>query len=244
MKLTILGKYGPFPKAEGGTSSYLLEGENTKILFDVGTGSLSSLEKYEKVEDLDGIILSHSHYDHVSDLGVYHYRYENLSRSGKAFKKPVVAFYNDGSPSLYIAETSPYFDREQLEDGKKLLLGEFEIEVFEMKHPVKSFGFKLTDGKKTFAYTGDTNVCVNLEKLAFGVDALLADGAFLYKDWAENKPHLSAKHVCEIALKIGCKAIISHLIPNYNEEEYLSEIKSCGVESNVFLAAEGKTYTI
>ena len=34
MKLTVLGKYGPFPKSNGATSSYLLQVGGKNILID------------------------------------------------------------------------------------------------------------------------------------------------------------------------------------------------------------------
>ena len=43
LKLTILGCYGPYPKAGGACSGYLLEDETTKILIDCGNGVLSRL---------------------------------------------------------------------------------------------------------------------------------------------------------------------------------------------------------
>ena len=59
MKLTVLGKYGPFPRPNGGTSSYLLQVDGKNILIDCGAGAFSRLTNIIKPEEIDVIFLSH-----------------------------------------------------------------------------------------------------------------------------------------------------------------------------------------
>ena len=73
MKLTVLGKYGPYPGAGGATTSYLLECGGKKLLIDAGSGSLSRVQEYCALEELDGIILTHLHSDHCSDMFILRY---------------------------------------------------------------------------------------------------------------------------------------------------------------------------
>ncbi|MEI6102198.1 MAG: MBL fold metallo-hydrolase [Eubacteriales bacterium] len=73
MKLTVLGKYGPYPKAVGACSSYFIEYGNAKVLLDAGNGSFANLQKAADVRSLDAIIVSHLHSDHISDLLVMRY---------------------------------------------------------------------------------------------------------------------------------------------------------------------------
>ena len=70
MKLTILGNNGPYPAAGGACSGYLLTGDHgrTQVLIDCGAGVLSGLSTWISWEALDAVILSHLHYDHMSDL--------------------------------------------------------------------------------------------------------------------------------------------------------------------------------
>lgn len=41
MKLTVLGKYGPYPKAGGATSGYLLKTNDKIVVLDMGSETLS-----------------------------------------------------------------------------------------------------------------------------------------------------------------------------------------------------------
>ena len=75
MRLTILGNNGPYPAAGGACSSYLLESDSgsTAILVDCGAGALARLEERLPIERLDAVVLSHLHYDHMSDMLPLHY---------------------------------------------------------------------------------------------------------------------------------------------------------------------------
>lgn len=72
MKLTILAENNAVPpfEAEHGLSM-LLESENFRILFDTGAGTVLAENSRRMKLDfsaLDGIILSHGHYDHTGGL--------------------------------------------------------------------------------------------------------------------------------------------------------------------------------
>ena len=241
MKLTVLGKYGPFPKANGGTSSYLLECEGKNILLDAGEGSLSRLSAILKPEKLDAIVLTHSHYDHVCDIGVYNYYFEFLSKTGKEFKKPLLFFFDDGSPSLAPARTSPYFEKVEIADGFIYDLGGVSLSFTKVNHPALCHAVTVRS-EKTFVYSGDTNLCPALEPLFSSADTFLAGGGFLFADWTKENPHLSVKHVSEFSKKFGNKSIISHLNPFYNEEDVKKEALLGG--GNCVVAQEGETYLI
>src|SRR5690625_1479870 len=73
MKVTIIGFWGGYPAAGGATSAYLVEEKDFKLLVDAGSGSLSKLQSYINISDLDAVIVSHYHQDHVADIGVLQY---------------------------------------------------------------------------------------------------------------------------------------------------------------------------
>lgn len=83
MKVTVLGKYGPFAPKNSATSSYLLQTATANVLIDCGSGIVSKLVDKNLVKDLSFIVLSHLHFDHVSDMGVLSYA---LSFSGRKDK--------------------------------------------------------------------------------------------------------------------------------------------------------------
>ena len=239
MELTVLGKYGPFPKDGGATSSYLLKVADKNILLDCGAGAFSRLLEIVKPEDIDVIILSHFHMDHTSDIGVLIYYYQILFANGYN-KKPFVFCPQGGGPLFETVVNCPYFDVSVVMGGEISMVGDVDFDFFPMRHPVECVGVKISCNGKTFAYTGDTNVCDSLDDLYDGSDLVLADGCFLMQDWAELKPHLSVEHIVELTKKYGNKSIISHINPKYTQEELQEAIKE--VEDKCLIAQEGKTY--
>lgn len=239
MKLTVLGKYGPFPVSGGATSSYLLQINGKNVLLDCGAGAFSRLTKIIKPEEIDVIFLSHFHFDHTSDVGVLTYCYQSLFAKGHT-KKPVVFCPDEGGALVDSVINCPYFDVNVVRGGEISMYDDIDFEFFEMRHPVKSVGVKISANGKTFAYTGDTNVCDSLLDLYDGSDLVLADGAFLIEDWNESLPHLSVDHVIKLTKKYGNKSIISHVNPKYNQEELENLVKNTNCE----VAQEGESYTV
>ena len=120
--------------------------------------------------------------------------------------------------------------------------GNFTFSFYKMVHPAISHGIKIKSNDKTLAYTGDTTILGDIDNLVKGADLLVADGCFLEKDYAENKPHMSIKQVCEIANKHQLKTIVSHISYNYTDEEVIAEIENYSSFANV--AIENKTYKV
>lgn len=243
MKLTVLGMQGPFPSEGGATSGYLLQTGGKNILIDCGTGVLSELVRYLRPEQLDAVILSHLHYDHMSDMLPMQYA---LQFAGRGTPIPV---YCPEKPT-YVRKTleHTYYTLRDVEDFQ---LGNSSFSFLPAVHPVPGFSVRIeehmgTDANATgnvLVYTGDTNWHEMLAPFAHDCDLLLADAAFLKKDWTIEKPHMSAAHCAELA--VACKAqklILTHLRPYIPSEEILKEARE-GFE-NCVLAEKGMTVTI
>ena len=85
MNVTVLGKYGPYPKAGGAASGYLLSAGGNRILLDCGSGVFSRLISLCPPEELSAVHLTHLHADHSSDLGVMNYYLQRLGRELDVF---------------------------------------------------------------------------------------------------------------------------------------------------------------
>ncbi len=237
MNLTILGKYGPFAINGGATSSYLIEESFSSCLLDLGAGSVSRLLSKIDINNLKFVFLSHLHYDHISDLGVLSYAVSFLRKN----KKLKLYFYDDGSSASAYVKSLTAFDVITLEEGKTYFEDCFEFSFYKMKHPVVSHGIKIKSNGKVFAYTGDTVLNENLEKIYKNTNLVVADGAFLEKDYSEGKPHMSIKQVCELAKLYKTKTIVSHVNYSYSDKDVYNELKDC---EYAILSEENVTYTV
>ena len=71
MKLTVFGNNATCPEADGACSCYLLQTKGKRILLDMGNGSAAKLQKHLPLTQLDAIIISHLHFDHVGNLPLF-----------------------------------------------------------------------------------------------------------------------------------------------------------------------------
>jgi ribonuclease BN (tRNA processing enzyme) len=244
MKLTILGKYGPFPAAGGACSGYLAEQGETRVLIDCGSGILSRLQQFCDIRNLNAVVLSHLHSDHMADMLILRYALEIWKVRG---------IYNKGSLPVYLPEnpsdiykqitSTPVFQPIPVEDGTKAVIGDILFTFREMIHPVPSFAMAVEGGGKKLVYTGDTSMNSMIEDFAKGADLLIADTGILEKDKTSKAPHLTAGEAGRIAGRAGVKKLIlSHIWPGYREEDIMKE--AARHYSNPMLAEEMKTYIL
>ena len=92
MYLTVFGNNASFPRAYGACACYLVEACGKKVLLDMGSGSLSQLQRTEDLAALDMIVVSHLHFDHMGDLFCAKYQLETRRAWGETVPKiPLLA---------------------------------------------------------------------------------------------------------------------------------------------------------
>ena len=230
MKLHVIGCHGPYPVAGGCTSGYLIEHEGKALLMDCGTGVMGRLMKLWDPAALEGILLSHLHFDHASDLLVMRYYLEIVGKTLPVFVPP-----EDDSPFKALL-TAPAFDVRPYPE--KLEIMGLNVATLPVRHPVPCRAIRLTDGKKTLVFTGDTNDCEGLSDFARHADVLLADAAFLTEEWTFQKPHMSAAGAARLAESAEAGMLyLTHLPVRHAPETLAREAKA--VFSHVQAVAPG-----
>jgi ribonuclease BN (tRNA processing enzyme) len=68
MRVTVLGKSPSWQDADGACSGYLVEEGDTCLLLDCGNGVFSKLRRFRDYVDVDAVVISHLHADHIFDL--------------------------------------------------------------------------------------------------------------------------------------------------------------------------------
>ena len=245
MEITVLGSYGPYPAPGGACSGYLFQHEDVKILLDCGNGILSRLQQIiHRFEELDMIILTHLHSDHISDAMILRYAIGINQMKGVINK----------SIPLY-APSDPKEDFEKLQFQNAFLLNKIEenrsfeykglvIEFRPMEHPIPSYGIRIANKDKKFVYSGDTSYCEAIVNLSREADLFLCEAGLLEKDMTDAPAHLSAKEVGEIATKSNVKKVLlTHFWPGYDLEDVYSEAKS-SFKGELILSTEMKTYSV
>lgn len=229
MKLTVLGNYGPYPKAgTGATSGYLLEENGTKLVLDMGAGCMAKLLAATDVKDVDAIFISHLHFDHTSDLLPFRYLLDDLGITMKILTQ------KEDSEWYRVLFGHPKFEIVNIDETTELTVGDLRLSFTQLIHPAKDYAVKIR-GEKTFVYTGDTVMCPALYKAAEGADAILCDCA---KPEDFKGPHMCAADAKEFREKTGIHIFATHLSPSFVPEEVFG-----GTEGFTVTEAD-KTYEI
>ena len=237
MKLIILGNNGPYPCAGGACSGYLLRSDSgrTNLLIDCGTGTLANLAKHLDWDALDAVILSHLHFDHMSDMLPMQYA---LQFHPRAEALPVYAPLTP-APVRALLDVPAY----ALHPMEDVQIGEFSVRFFRGRHPVESHAMRIECDGAVFVYTGDTNEIENLDRFAANADLLLSDAGLSSADWKLSAPHLSTAGCGRLARSANVRRLLlTHLNPKYAPASLADEARM--EFANVEIATIGAEYAI
>ncbi|MDC0826866.1 MBL fold metallo-hydrolase [Lactococcus petauri] len=222
MKLTALGVWGGYPTRDAGTTSYLLQSEEGfNLLLDAGSRAVTELEHELLPNDLDAIILSHYHEDHIADLGALR-QYRQL-QTVKPEMLPIYGHqeneYEFSKLSLENVSEGIAYD---VENGTSV--GPFDIQFLKTVHPVICYAMRIVERAtgQVLIYTGDTGYFAELVDFSKDADILLAD-VYFFKDKAKMPNHLSSVEAGEIAAQANVKKLILTHLPQVGDLQVLRE---------------------
>lgn len=240
MKITVLGCNGLYPSKQFNTSGYLLSVEKVNIVLDMGSGVFSTLKELVKPEKVNAIFISHLHFDHISDLGVYNYYLESKAKKGEFAGKIKLLVKNDESAIYRAIAGLNYF--EIVEYSDKLTLFDLEFSFYKMKHPVLSHAVTVGFKGKKFGYLSDGNVSENLEGVIKECDLTVAHAPFTKAQSGKEKPHSSAYDIALLAKKYKKQTLISHFTPDSDKKELQEEISFA--REFCKLVTQGESYLV
>ncbi|HLR73952.1 MAG TPA: MBL fold metallo-hydrolase, partial [Virgibacillus sp.] len=134
MKLTVIGCWGGYPAPGEATSAYLIEKDNFSLLMDAGSGSLAQLQNHKHVLEIDAIILSHYHQDHIADIGVMQYAW--LTQSYVNETDEILPIYGHTEDEEGFSKlTHDFTEGIAYDPDETLVIGPFSISLLKTKHP-------------------------------------------------------------------------------------------------------------
>lgn len=246
--LTIMGTQSPYAKENNACPSFLLSGETCRLLLDCGSGSHRFFDM-QSLADL-GIVISHLHRDHYSDL--YNYMYSAfVMKNQNKLDKPIQIYLPNAPKNIYEDiknEKLTFSNTHEIVSGKMYRFGEFELEFLEIVHAdeIRSFVTKVKVAAKTIVYTGDFSYISKQKIVNFckNADILICESSFLSSyGFPAVCNHLTARQAGEIAKEADVKKLIlSHFWPEEDKNNYLQEARR--VFADVSVAKEKDIYYV
>lgn len=237
MKVTVIGYWGAYPEKNEATSCYLVEGRNTKILLDLGSGALSRLFNVVEVNDIDGVFISHYHPDHIADVGVFHH-FMLINKISNRREKPVYMFGLSTNQFSALGYKNIALPR-VIFQGAVIDLGDFQVEFCEGQHPLISVAIKVKEKTtgKTIVYTGDTAYNERLVDFSKGSELLIAECSLYKSEKGAVKGHMCSTEAGGMARRAGvAKLLLTHL-PHHGKTKQLVEEAKEVYKGEIILAA-------
>jgi ribonuclease BN (tRNA processing enzyme) len=222
MKITVLGPWGAYPKAGEATAGYLLEFENEKILIDCGSGVLAQLQKYTKLSELTAVIISHTHFDHVADLGCL--QYACLIDTDLGLRTSTLSIFaaDESNNKQYQAMMGTEIRTISVEEA--LIIQGHQFTFFKTFHGAYCLAVKVQSPYKTIVYTADTFYDEALVPFCANADLVIAETSF-NKSITDAKKygHMNSIDVGTLAQKANIGSVILTHLPHFGELDRLAQ---------------------
>lgn len=243
MKITIIGQWGAYPEKEEASTCYLLQTENYNILIDCGSGALASVQKYISLDDIDAILISHYHWDHIADVFPYQYNTAISFNTGKR-KKPLEIYGHKKDDMFHKLNYNEYCISKEIDEKTILNFDGLKVSFNWCKHPAPSLAMKFQENGKNFVFSGDTEYCEGIVEISKNADIFLCECSFYDEDFGKLKGHLTAGEVGEISNKNNVKNLVLTHFPHYGEINMLKEQVSNKFKGNIEMASKGKVFEL
>ena len=223
MKLTVLGGSAASVGPGQGCSGYLIEGGDTRIVLDLGPGTLPELRRHTDYRTMDGIVISHMHLDHVLDLLALRFA---VAYNPVPAPLPIPLWLPpDGSTVLQRAGAAfstsdtggdfftPMFAISEYDPDASLTIGDLTVTFARTVHPLPCWAMRIASASQPgqdLVYTADTGPAVKLETFSMGCAVVLSEATLpiTRDDPDESRIHLKGKDAGEIAAKSGAQTLV------------------------------------
>ncbi|MEO7294548.1 MAG: MBL fold metallo-hydrolase [Candidatus Limnocylindria bacterium] len=255
MRLTVLGRSPARPNPGEACAGYLVEGGGARLLFDVGPGVVAQLLTRHHPDELDAVVVSHMHADHMLDLVTLRYVYPWRRLSAEE-RLRVILPPGSADQLLDLAKgvggARHFEDAFQLSehDGTTpLRFGSLTVTPRETQHYIPCWGFRIEGDGRRLAYTADTAPCDGLTDLADDADLLLSEATLRSLDDDAQPPeprgHLAPAEAGIAARDGGARRLLlTHLPVNGDDATWAISDAAAAFGSDVEIAVPSRTYEI
>lgn len=238
MKCTVIGCWGGFPAANGATASYVFEKDDFKLVVDFGSGAFSHMQNFVSIDQLDALIVSHYHHDHIADIGVLQYaRLVDMYVTGQTSVLPIYGHLED--ESQFHALTATRTKGIAYHPNEKLRVGPFTIFFLQTNHPVACFGMRITDGVHTIVYTADSAYMEEWIPFAKDADLLIADCNLYAHQNGRVAGNMTSKECGKIAREAHVDQLLLSHLPQFGDRAELITEAAQEYDGPIQLAKKG-----
>lgn len=219
MHIDVLGSSGTYAAPLGACSGYLLRHDGFALWMDAGSGTLARYQQYLRLEELDGLFLSHMHPDHMVD--VYTLFYALWFHPDQPRGIPLLApagsmdfigrLLSDGGREDF----TKVFDVREISPGGEAHIGPLRLRFFDSVHSAPNLTIRAEADGEVACYSGDTGANSHLAEAARDAGLFLCEATWQRATEVGFDPiHLRAHEAGAAARESGAgKLVLTHIWP-------------------------------
>jgi ribonuclease BN (tRNA processing enzyme) len=256
VRITVLGKSPAWADAGGACSGYLVESGGTCVLLDCGPGVLGKLRALRDYANVDAVVLSHLHADHMLDVVpfasalLYGPRWRDGTRRRPALHAPpgareAFARVCAGS-GMFEDHVADAFALVEYDPAATLSIGALTVRFQPVPHFVPAQAVELSDGRARITYSADCGPNAELSAFARGTDLLLIE-ATVAEDEATGegeRGHLTAREAGEHGRAAGARRLVLTHISDELDQAAARAQAAAAFGADVEVAAEQAVYVV
>ena len=239
MKVTVVGFWGGYPGVNSATSGYIFEKDGFQLLVDCGSGVLAQLQNYTEPTDLNAVILSHYHHDHIADIGPLQFARLIASFLGKG--KDVLPIYGHGADKDAFSKLTHknITEAHEYNPNETLHIGPFSIEFLKTAHPVVCYAMKIKTDDAAVVYTADSSYLDSFIPFTKNADLFICECNFYANQDGKGAGHMNSHDAAKISNEANVQKLLLTHLPHFGEHEQLvTEAKSI-FKGDISLASAG-----
>ncbi len=232
LSITVLGSSGTWASADSACSGYFVTDGTTRVWLDCGPGTMTAVQRYCPLEDLDAVVVTHEHPDHCLELPVLRNAlvYGDLGRRDLPLYAPrgVFALLEKlvGSRGL-----TPAFIPKMIGDRSVVRIGGLRLSFSRTDHSVETLAVRIDDeagGSGAIAYSSDTGPGWSVAALGPGIDVAVVEATFLAAEVGESAAvHRTAEFTGADARAAGVgRLVVTHVTPTGDGEANRAEAEA------------------
>jgi len=226
VRFTVLGRSPAVPNPGEACAGYLVEGGGSRVMVDIGPGTVAQLLRLCNPWELDAVVISHMHTDHFLDLVTMRYSFPWKDEANPKLRVYLPPGATAQMEHLALGAGLPdYFARSfafiEHDGAATLEVGNLRFEPTPTVHFVPTWGFRVSsrsreENGRAIAYSADSAPTPTLDTLADRADLFICEAAL--RTLADDAPpperrgHLLPTEAGEVAQRgqVG-RMVLTHL---------------------------------
>jgi ribonuclease BN (tRNA processing enzyme) len=261
VELRVLGKSPAWQDAGGACSGYLVESDECVLLLDCGCGVFGKLRAARDYAEVDAVVISHLHADHILDLVPYA---SALTYAPRHQPVPVGGWPGTSDPPRPRLIAPPdaratfrrlcaasgmreehienAFRLEEYDPGSTVTVGDLDLRFQPVPHFLPTHAVSVGNASGRLTYSADSSPSDDLCAFAHETDLLLIEATLPRPEREGPRGHLTPGEAGEHGRRAGARRVVLTHISDELDAEWARGEAERAFGGPVEVASEGAIY--